>query len=203
MKNEMNKWLLMVSLCLGLALWSGVSSPAHARPGEIITDPVGDFLPTYGFQQVADLDIVRAQVIFTGTEFLFSATMNGPIGTTPQAFYVWGVDRGVGAQTAGFASLGLPNIVFDLVVVARPGGVSVVNDLDAAQRTPLPPDNISIDGNTIVARVPLSLLPGKGLGPEDYMWNLWPRWDDGMGLSDPQVSEFAPIDRTAPLCVVR
>jgi hypothetical protein len=203
MKNEMNKWLLMVSLCLGLALWSGVSSPAHAGPGEIITDPVGDFLPSYGFQQVPDLDIVSAQVIFTGTEFLFSATMNGPIGTTPQAFYVWGVNRGVGAQTANFASLGLPNIMFDLVVVARPGGVSVVNDLDAAQRTPLPPENISIDGNTIVARVPLSLLPGKGFGPEDYMWNLWPRWDDGMGLSDPQVSEFAPTDRNAPLCVVR
>src|SRR6266849_3974195 len=202
MKNKMNKWLLMVTLCLALALWSGVSSPAHAGPGEIITDAVGDFLPTYGFSHVADLDIVRAEVIFTGTEFLFSGTMAGPIGTTPEAFYVWGVDRGVGAQTANFASLGLPYIMFDLVVVARPGGVSVVNDLDAAQRTPLPPENISIDGNTIVARVPLSLLPGKGLAPEYYTWNLWPRWDDGMGLSDPQISDFAPDDRNAQVCFV-
>jgi hypothetical protein len=40
MKNKMNKWLLMVSLCLALAQWSGVSSSAHAGPGEIITDSV-------------------------------------------------------------------------------------------------------------------------------------------------------------------
>src|SRR5205085_1227908 len=124
-----------------------------------ITDPVGDFLPSYGFPQVADLDIVSAQVTFTGTEFLFSGTMAGPIGTTPEAFYVWGVDRGVGAQTANFAELGLPNIMFDLVVVARPAGLSLVVDLDGGVANPLPPENISIDGNTIVLRVPLELLP--------------------------------------------
>src|SRR5262249_41471916 len=96
-------------------------------------------------------------------------------------------------QTASFAELGLPNIVFDLVVVVLPGRVGVVvNDLDAGVTTPLPPENISIDGKTIVARVPLALLPGKGLQPEQYMWNLWPRWEDGMGLSDAQISDFAP-----------
>jgi hypothetical protein len=203
MKNETNKQRLRVILCLGLALWSGVSSPARAEhPGEIITDPVGDFQPTYGFPQVADLDIVRAQVNFTGSDFLFSGTMNGPIGTTPEAFYVWGVDRGVGAQTASFAQLGLPHITFDLVVVAYPSGPALVVDLDAAITTPLPPDSMSIDGNTIAVRVPSSLLPGKGLDPEDYTWNLWPRWDDGMGLSDPQISDFAPNDRMAKVCFV-
>ena len=202
MKNETNKRNLMVSLCLALALWSGVSSTAHAF-GEIITDSVGDFLDTYGFSHVADLDVVSAQMVFTGSEFLFSATMDGPIGTTPEAVYVWGVDRGVGAQTATFERLGRPKIAHDLVVVVRPGGVSVVNDLDGSIVTPLPPENISIDGKTIVAKVPLSLLPGKGLQPEEYMWNHWPRWDDGMGLSDPQVSDFALDDRNAPLCVVR
>src|SRR5262249_6796687 len=136
-------------------------------------------------------------------DFQFSGTMNAAIGTTPEAFYVFGVDRGVGATTASFAELGLPQIAFDLVVVVRPGGVSVVNDLDGAIVNPLPPEAISIDGNTIAARVPLSLLPGKGLQPEDYLWNLWPRWDDGMGLHDEQISAFIPNDRMATLSVVR
>jgi hypothetical protein len=201
MKNATNTLHLIVTSCLALALQSSVSPRAQAY-GEIITDPVGDFLPSYGFTQVGDLDVVRAQVIFTGTEFLFSGTMDAPIGTSPQAFYVWGVDRGVGAQTRSFERLGLPNIVFDLVVVAYPAGTLVVNDLDAGITTPLPPENISIDGKTIVAKVPLSLLPAKGLAPEEYRWNLWPRWDDGMGLSDPQISEFVPKDRTAGVSFV-
>jgi hypothetical protein len=193
---------LRVILCLVLAAWGGVASLAHGDPGEIITRPAGNFLPTYGFPQVADLDAVRAEVIFTGSEFLFSGTMNAPIGTTPEAFYVWGVDRGVGATTANFAELGLPTIAFDLVVSVRPAGVSAVVDLDAGLRTPLPPDAVSIDGNTITARVPLALLPSKGLQPEDYLWNLWPRWDDGMGLHDEQISVFAPDTRMARVSLV-
>src|SRR5262245_27928565 len=109
MKNLTNTRNLLVILCLALAPWAGVSAPAYAGPGEIITDPVGDFPATYGFPQVGDLDVVSAQVIFTGSEFLFSGTMNGVPGTTPEAFYVWGVDRGVGAATASFTRLGLPN----------------------------------------------------------------------------------------------
>src|SRR5262249_56450 len=101
-----------------------------------------------------------------------------------------------------FAQLGRAKIAFDLVVAIRPGGDSVVNDLDGSIVTPLPPENISIDGKTIVAKVPLSLLPGKGWQPEEYMWNLWPRWDDGMGLSDAQISDFAPDDRNARVCFV-
>jgi hypothetical protein len=163
---------------------------------EEVGDPVGDFLPTYVGPRGGDLDVSGAQVTFTGTDFLFSATMEAPIGTTPQAFYVWGVDRGAGATTADFASLGLPKIMFDLVVVVRPGGDSLVNDLDAGIRTALPAANISIDGNTIMARVPLSMLVSLGLNPEQYMWNLWPRWD-GIPFSDPQISDFAPGNRTA------
>jgi hypothetical protein len=135
-------------------------------------------------------------VTFTGTDFLFSGTMPAPIGTTPQVFYAWGVDRGAGAATSSFARLGLPKIVFDLVVVVRPGGDSVVNDLAAGIRTALPAENISINGNSILARVPLSMLASQGLNPEQYMWNLWPRWD-GIPFSDPQISDFSPDDRNA------
>jgi hypothetical protein len=202
MKKETNQRYLLVILGLALATWSGVFSPAHAGPGEIITDPVGDFPTTYAFPHVADLDVISAQVNFTGSEFVFSATMNGVIGTTPEAFYVWGVDRGVGASTDNFAELGRPKIAFDLVVAVYPGGGILVFDLDAGVPTPLPPDGITMAGNTITARVPLELLPSKGLAPEDYTWNLWPRWDDGMGLSDAQISDFAPNEHMAKVCFV-
>lgn len=202
MKNKTNKWLLRMIPCLALVLWSGVGNVCASSKCEEIIDPVGDFLDTYAFPHVGDLDVVSAQVtLFTGSEeFLFSGTMDAPI-ETPEAFYVWGVNRG--AKTESFERLGLPDIVVDLVVVVRPGGDSVVNDLDAEIVTPLPPENISIDGNTVTARVPLSLLPPRGLQPEEYTWNLWPRWDDGMGLSDPQISDFAPDDHNAPVCVVQ
>ncbi|MEJ7606684.1 MAG: hypothetical protein WKF37_10540, partial [Bryobacteraceae bacterium] len=163
-----------------------------------VTDPIGDFLDTYVEPRGADLDVVKTQVLFTGTEFVFSGTMNAPIGTTPQGFYVYGVDRGLGNMRADFAELGLPEIVFDLVVVVQPPGPipSIVNDLDSGIATPLPAGNVTVTGNTIVARVPLSMLPSKGLKPEQYMWNLWPRWG-GIPMSDPQISDFAPNNRNA------
>jgi hypothetical protein len=168
---------------------------ATVRTDEVV-DPVGDFLPTYVGPRAGDLDVVSAQTIFTGTEFLFSATMDAPIGTTPPAFYVWGVDRGIGSRTSNFAQLGLPDIVFDLVVVVRPGGDSVINDLDAGIRVALAAANITINGKSILVRVPLSLLPSKGFTPQNYVWNLWPRWG-GIPMSDPQISDFAPNNRNA------
>ena len=169
-----------------------------AAPDIQISDPVGDFLTTYVGPKGGDLDVVKTQVTFTGTEFVFSGTMNAPIGTTKDGFYVWGVDRGLGNKIADFAQLGLPKIVFDLVVVALPPGgpPALVNDLNAGVATPLPPTAVTITGNTIVVRVPLSLLPSNGLKPEQYMWNLWPRWG-GIPMSDPQISDFAPDNRNA------
>ena len=44
-----------------------------------------------------------AQVFFDGSSFLFTSTMDGVIGTTPAALYVWGIKRGAGA--AGFLDI--------------------------------------------------------------------------------------------------
>ena len=87
-----------------------------------IVDPMGDFVSTYVGPRGGAVDVVRTQVTFTGTEFVFSGTMNAPIGTTPQAFYVFGVDRGLGDKIANFAEFGVPQIVFDLGVVVQPPG---------------------------------------------------------------------------------
>lgn len=109
---------LIATLFIGLAPFIGLSAPKPIRKANVSTvprtgmiDPAGDFLSSYVGPKGGDLDVAAAQVTFTGTDFLFSATMNAPIGTTPQAFYVFGVDRGAGAATADFTSLELPNIV--------------------------------------------------------------------------------------------
>jgi hypothetical protein len=185
----MNKtrWITLFAVPMMLLL-SSVSARA-----DILIDPVGDFLPTYVGPHGGDLDVVTTNVFSEGSDLLFSAVMNAPIGTTAQGFYVWGVDRG--GSVANFASLGLPNITFDTVLVIQPNGTGIVMVL-GGPTTPLNPANIVISGNTFLARVPLALLPPNGFTVEQYGQNLWPRWG-GVPFGDPQISDFAPDTRNA------
>lgn len=192
------------SLLLMSALVSLLSSSSYAQP---IDDPYGDFLwDSYVGPYNGDLDVVSAEVTFTGDEFVFSGTMADSILTTPLAFYVWGVDRGVGAKTSSFTDLGYPDIVFDLVVRVTPetpdGPAGVVNNLDSGLITPIPSENITIEDSTISVRVPASLLPPRGLTRDQYTWNLWPRWG-GVPFSDAQISDFAPDFDNAPVTVAK
>src|SRR5712692_6810196 len=112
------------SLLLMTALVCLLSSASYAQP---IDDPLGDFLfDTYVGPLNGDLDVLSSEVTFTGSEFVFSGTMAEEIFTTPEAVYVWGVDRGAGATKAGrnFGRLGRPDIMFDLVVGVNPNGPS-------------------------------------------------------------------------------
>ena len=106
--------------------------------------------------------------------------------------YVWGFDRGAGATTANFGAIGLPNIIFDSVVVVLPDGTGQVVTLEMGTPvpTPLPAGAITIDGNTFTAMVPLSMLPSQGFATADYTQNLWPRY--GGIETDDQISDFAP-----------
>src|SRR5262245_38970818 len=79
------------------------------------SDASNDFLPSFSGPHGADLDVLSTSASISGTNLILNATMAGPIGTTPGGLYVWGIDRGVGSTTANFASLGLPNIIFDSV----------------------------------------------------------------------------------------
>src|SRR5260370_33528878 len=81
-----------------------------------ISDPIGDFLSTYVGPKGGVLDVVKAQVTFTGTEFVFYGTMDAPIGTTAVGFYVFGVDRVLGSIVASCAQLNLTDILFDVTV---------------------------------------------------------------------------------------
>jgi len=197
------------SLLLTSALVCLFPSSSYSQP---IIDPLGDFLfDTYVGPLNGDLDVLSAEVTFTGSEFVFCAKMAADIFTTPDAFYVWGVDRGVGAKTADFGPLGRPNIIFDLVVRACPDLVMTacpdgpggrVTDLDSGLISELPPESITTVGSTICVRVPASLLPPRGLPRDQYTWNLWPRWG-GIEFSAGQISDFAPDFDNAPVTVAQ
>jgi len=170
----------------------------------VISDPVGDFLPTLTAlaPRAGDLDVVSSRVSLVGSNFLFTATLNAPINTTPEAFYVWGIDRGAGSTTSNFSSLGLPNIFFDAVLVVQNEGTGAVNDLTGVNPPfALAAGAVTSSGNTIQALVPLSALPTRGLAASQYGWNLWPRWG-GIPMSNAQISDFAPDTVNAQVDVV-
>ena len=177
------------------ALWA-VSGIAAAIP---ITDPVGDFLPSYlasGRPAGADLDVVAAEVIYHpgSHQFQFIGTIAGAIGTTPAAggespLYVWGVDRGQGTERflAGAPSIG-DGVAFDSVVILRPNGTITVNLFGLGGGT----TNLTgamISDNTISASLNEALLPSTGNAFGDYTWNLWPRFGAGLNA---QISDFGP-----------
>ena len=174
------------------ALLSTAPSPARAT----VIDPAGDFLPTYTGTKDPGLDVISAGVTFDGAQFVLTATMAGPIASllssVPTALFVWGLDRGAGTQrfVSGSPSIGA-GVSFDSVLVLRLDGTGVFNDLVAspATSTPLASGNVQISGATITAELPVSFAPSKGLAPQSYGFNLWPR--SGAG-SNTQISDFAP-----------
>ncbi len=177
--------LAALSLC-------AFSAAAHA----VVLDAANDFVSTYTGAKGGDLDVLSTDVVYDGTNISLTATMNGAIGTTQGAIYVWGLDRGKGATTANFASIGLPNVIFDSVVVLRPDTtVSVFRIAGGGSAT----GTAVISGNTISASIPASTLPTQGFAVSDYTWNLWPRISGG---SDANVSDFAPNANNAAITVV-
>ena len=181
-----------------LGVMASLSSAAMAIP---ITDPVGDFLPSYiasGRPIGADLDVVSAEVIYQPTlnRFQFIGTMAGAIGTTPAAggespLYVWGIDRGQGTERflAGTPSIG-DGVAFDSVFILRPDGSATVNLLGlGGGGTNFAIGAALISGNTISAFLDESFLPSRGKAFGDYTWNLWPRFGAGQNA---QISDFAP-----------
>lgn len=190
--------ILSLSAAIGLVSLAGCSDNNVTNPGprpSQIVDPAGDFLSGFTGPNNKDLDVLQGEVSFDGSNFLFTSTQAGAIGTTPGALYVWGVNRGAGA--ARFGTLA-PGVVFDFVVTIKPSGTSSVRDLITNTATDLPAANITFSGASIQATVPAALLPSQGLAPTAYTVNLWPR--TGIG-SNAQISDFAPDNSMAPIRV--
>ena len=151
-----------------------------------ITDPPGDFLPTFTGTQTGDLDVVGISVILDGSDFVLTATLNGAVNRDSNARYVWGVNRGAG--TPGFASIGLNGVLFDAVILLASTGAA-----PTVLGTLLPANAVTISGSTISVRIATSILPSTGFTPEQYGFNLWPR-APGNGVAT--ISDFAPNNST-------
>lgn len=169
-----------------------------------IADPAGDFLPTYADAgaRAGDLDVLRADVTFDGSDFVFRSIQSAAVGTTPSAFFVWGIDRGQGTPRFGVipgigrGSYDATGVLFDSVLILRPGGQSVVNDLvGGAPPANLAASSVTASGNELTAVVSASLLPSRGFGFDQYGFNLWPR-DAAAPAGNNQISDFAPDNAT-------
>jgi hypothetical protein len=74
--------------------------------------------------------------------------------------------------------------------------------IDIVNGTPpqsLPAGSVKVNGDTISATVPLSMIPSEGFASQNYTWNFWP---EAILASPRYVSDFAPDARNATLTVV-
>lgn len=142
-----------------------------------IPDPTGDFLPTFTGPADPDVDITGANVLFDGTNFYFSESANGAIGSTPNSLFVWAVNRGNGIARPALSPPAGAGISWDAVVVMFPDGTLRIVTFPAAG----PPTITNLLGGTTVSGANLSatlaalLLPSTGLAPADYTFSLWSR----------------------------
>jgi hypothetical protein len=200
-RRAAHRWL---TLALGVTLASAAGLAATtadaALPGEIF-DPVGDFLPGYTGPRGGDLDVLEARVTFDSANITLSARMNDVIGHTPDALYVWGVNRGAGTEI--LTTFPNPNglgVFFDSFIVLGPTGNGQVVAFNAEGDPTVHNFSgedgvITIDGSSISAVIPESWLPSRGFSLADYGYNIWPRFhslENGNQVSDlaPDASSF-------------
>lgn len=192
---------MRIRLTFALALVLGITMGTRQSLAMAVTDPMGDFIGTYTGPKNGDVDVLSSDVIYNpvASTFTFEATFAAPVNTTPNSFYVWGVNRGTGTQLlqGGTPPVGA-GIIFDSVFVGVPGnGAGIVNLLDGSAATTLP-GVLTINGDSVSATISASLLPSKGLTPDQYQWNLWPR----VGLNtNADISDFAPDATVAVVSV--
>lgn len=176
-----------------------LSAPAGATT---VSDPAGDFLTTYTGPKNPDLDILSVTVfIDNSNDFVVSATMAGPLGQTPDADYVFGVNTGTGVALFP----GLDKVLFDSAIVLNTGAGSTPSLVASNLLNPSGPvitpigsgpgtGSVKVSGDTITGVIPEALLPGS-FSPDKYGFNLWTR----IGITDTfptNFADFAPDNGT-------
>jgi hypothetical protein len=180
----------IIAFVLAASAASCLSAPALAA---VITDPIGDFIPTYLGPHQADLDVTSFSVSYNSalSEFSVQSTFAGALDTTIPDLYAIGVNTGTGP--ANFASIGHPGVIFNNVIAVSKNGTATIGG------TPLAPGAVSIAGNVLNVIVPLALLPSTGFSPEQYGFNIWPRSAVTLDPGQPPtgvISDFAPNNST-------
>jgi hypothetical protein len=217
MTNQMNaprpaagrgRRLAAAMTLLGVAVLASSAAQASLLPGEI-TDPAGDFLPTYTGPRGGDLDVLEARVTFDAANIHLTAQMNGQIGATADTLYVWGVNRGAGTEV--LTTFPNPNglgVFFDSFIVLGPNGAGQVVAFNAVGDPTVHTFSgedglISIAGDRISADIPDAWLPTRGFALDQYAYNIWPRFhslENGNQVSDlaPDASSFLGVPVPEP-----
>ena len=164
------KTILAGALALASIL---VTQPAFATT---VTTSTG-FLPTYIGPKNGDVDIASASATIDGANLVLSATANAPIGTTPGAIYVWGVNTMGAGAPAPFAADGFGNVLFNNTVKVDPAN---------------PAMGVTVSGDTITDVVAISSLKDVLLNPAQFGISLWPV----VGAGFTGFSEFVPGNGT-------
>ena len=188
----MNQFRLFAPM---IAVLYGMSGVAKATP---ITDPAGDFVPTYAGAVNGAFDVISANGTFDGVTFHLTANLASPVSGAPVGsvpLYVWGINTGTG--TNNFANIGHANVQFNTVATLNAAGVT---------------NNVAfhggISGSTVFIDIPLSALPqSTGFAPQDYLWNLWPRDTSPVPAPSPignanAIADFAPDNSMARFAAV-
>jgi hypothetical protein len=87
-----------------------------------------------------------------------------------------------------FASLGLPGVTFNKVIVIQKDGSAAIGASSLASLG----GSVTVNGDHFDALVPLSaLLPATGADAAHFGFNIWPRGGTPAELKQP-ISDFAP-----------
>lgn len=155
---------------------------------DVITDPVGDFLPTFSGVHNAALDILSAEVTFNSSSNIFTLhiSTDGPIAGQAGVAYVFGFNVG-GTLNSPFGVVGEPTVAFNATATLKSDGTGSSGGQNIVT---------VIDGNDITAFVPAALLPPKGaLTPANYLWSLWSIDSTIAGMA--RNADFAPDGNAA------
>jgi hypothetical protein len=149
-----------------------------------VSDPTGDFLPSFVGPNDADLDVTSFSVTYNAvtSTFTLGAVFAGVIDPLKAGRYVFGVNTGTGIN-APFAAIGQPLVRFNQAIIINKDGTGNVG------ATALPVSDITVIGNQLTFRIALALLPTTGFTAEQYGWNLWPR---NAVAGNAGISDFAP-----------
>jgi hypothetical protein len=178
-KDTIMRLILSTSLA-ALALVAGTGTAQAVT----VTDPTGDFLPSFVGPNDADLDVTSFSVTYNAatSTFTLGAVFAGVVDPLKAGRYVFGVNTGTGVN-APFAAIGQPLVRFNQAVVINKNGTGNVG------ATVLPVSDIIVIGNQLTFRIAASLLPSTGFANDQYGWNLWPR---NAVAGNAGISDFSP-----------